>query len=136
MNNVDTGLILLTYKGKILLVLRETIPSVVGKDIWRFIGGAKKDNKSCEETICSEVEKETSLRLETVAFLSSSLYNNRRQYFYHAELTDDHVNNIKRDDRQLLQFFSLRELEKLPLAVSTKQLISRHKRLLEKTSQN
>lgn len=136
MINTAVGLILLTYKGKVLLVLHETIPTIMEKNIWRFIGKVKEKDKSFEETISSEVEKETGIKLTGVEFLSSALYNDQKKYFYHAALTDDNVNNIKRGERQLLQFFSLRELEKLPLTISTRQLVIKHKDLIGKTPQN
>lgn len=132
----DVGFILLTYKGKILLMLHETIPTILGQDIWHFIEQVKEENKSFEETMCNEVERQTCIKLTGVEFLSSARYNNQKKYFYHAELTDTNVNNIKRRERQLLQFYSLHELEKLHLAISTRQLVSRHKNLLEKTPHN
>lgn len=134
--NAALGLILLTYKGKVLLMLHETLPTIKDLDIWRFIGKAEEKDKSFEKTLSSEVERETGIQLNTVEFLSSAQYSDQKKYFYHAALTDDDVNNMKRGERQLLQFFSLQEVEKLPLTISTRQLLSKHKDLIEKAPQN
>ena len=44
---------------------------------------------------------------------------------YHARLTDDNVNNIKRDEKQLLNFFTLAEIQKLPLTAPTKDFVAK-----------
>lgn len=142
LNKIDISLILLTYKGKVLLKLQNYTPAQQDKktlaqqNIWCFISGSKEKNKSFEESISSSVERETSVRLRTIEFIASPLFNDIRKYFYHAKLTDENVNNINRSNGQILQFFTLKELEKLNLTVSTRLFIAEHRSLLEKESQN
>lgn len=134
---IDSSIILLTYKGKLLLTMMRDVKQVVLKQgTWSFIGGLREENESLEESIVREVEGEMHITLYAVDFLSSQLYEDRTNYLYHAALTDDNVNNIERDEGKSLDFFSLQELEKLPLAPSTRLFIEKHKDLLEiKTSQ-
>ena len=130
-NNLDLGLILLTYKGKVLLMHRNAKPSTLEIKDWCFIGGVKEEHKSSKETICRDVERETSIKLEEVELLSDRLYSDEKKHFYHAELTDENVNDIKREEGQTLDFFTLRELERLNLSASTKSFVLKHRDLLE-----
>lgn len=115
-------LILLTYKGKALLMYRTDSAIDAKQHEWCFIGGEKDDEESFEEAMARRVEKEAGIKVEEVERVSEN--------FYHARLTDDNVNNIKRDERQLLDFFNLREVQKLPLSKSTRQFVLKHADLI------
>lgn len=130
-DKTDASLILLTYKGKVLLMHRNSMPSLSKISDWSFIGGVKDKNKSSEETIYRDVERETSIKLERVELVSDVLYNNSRRHFYFARLTDENVNDMKREDGQTLDFFNLRELDRLNLSASTKLFVVKHRDLLE-----
>ncbi|MBI4098343.1 MAG: NUDIX hydrolase [Candidatus Levybacteria bacterium] len=118
----STSLILLTYKGKALLMYRTNSAIDSQQHEWCFIGGEKNDDESFEEAMARRVTMEASIKIEQVEYLSKSCY--------HARLTDDNVNNIKRDERQLLDFFTLREVQKLPLSEATKLFIEKHGALI------
>lgn len=87
------------------------------KHPWCFIGAVKGKDESFEKAMARRVEKETGIRIENVKHLSN--------LFYHADLTDDNVNKMKRAENQLLDFFSLREINKLILTNSSKDLVQR-----------
>jgi ADP-ribose pyrophosphatase YjhB (NUDIX family) len=93
----------------------------------------KEKNKSFEETIYRDVERETSIKLERVELLSDPINNDRRNHFYHAKLTDENVNDMKREDGQALDFFTFRELNRLNLSALTKLFVAKHRDLLEQT---
>lgn len=131
LNNIDASLILLTYKGKVLLMHRNVLPNILQINDWSFIGGAKEKNKSFEETISRDVERETSIKLEKVELLSEPVNDDNRKHFYYAKLTDKNVNDIKRSEGQTLDFFNLRELDRLNLSASTKLFVVKHRDLLE-----
>ena len=88
------------------------------KHPWCFIGAIKEKNESFEKAMTRRVEKETGITIENVQQLS--------ELCYHASLTDDNVNKMKRSENQLLDFFNLSEIKKLFLAHSTKNLLIRH----------
>ena len=121
-DNSSLSLILLTYKGKALLMYRTDSAIDSKKHEWCFIGGEKSEDESFEEAMARRVENEASIKIEEVEFVSKNCY--------HARLTDDNVNNIKRDERQLLDFFNLSEVQKLPLSESTRQFVSKHADLI------
>jgi Zn ribbon nucleic-acid-binding protein len=122
---IDTnslGLILLTYKGKVLLMHKKK--SVIDEENhpWCLIGGIRSNKESFEQAMSRRVEKEMGIKIENVECVSEN--------YYHARLTDDNVNKIKRMENQLLDFFTLKDLKKLFLARSTQDFISKHSALV------
>jgi len=89
---------------------------------WCFIGGVRGKKESFEEALSRKVENEMGIKIEKVECVSESCY--------HAKLTDDNVNQIKRAENQLLDFFSPKELRNLFLSHSTQAFISKHKNLI------
>lgn len=131
---MDQSIILLTYKGKILLMHKDYILETSDANPWHFISGIKDKNATSEETIAREVKRETSIDLPSVEFLGSLDGKDRKKYFYHAPLTDENVNNMVHRDGKILGFFSVKELDNLLLSLSTRLLISRHREILENPS--
>ncbi len=129
MRMISMSSILLTYKGKVLLMHRD-MSAIVQTD-WCLIEGKKEKNKSFEDSISRTVEREINIILTRVALISSSMSENMKKHFFHSELTDADVNNIRRDEGQTLQFFTIRELEKLSLTSDTKAFVSQHRDFLE-----
>jgi len=121
-NTRSSSLILLTYKGKILLMHKQK--SVIDEENhpWCFIGGIKGNKESFENALSRTVEKETGIKIENVEFVS--------EFCYHAKLTDDNVNKIQRAENQLLDFFTLKEVKKLFLSGETAKFIFNHARLI------
>ncbi len=121
-DKISPASILLTYKGKALLMYKKSSPMDEEKHAWCFIGGIKENRESFENAMARKVEKETGIKIEKVEFVSESCY--------HARLTDDNVNKIERAEGQLLDFFTLKELGKLFLSSTTAQFISKHGALI------
>jgi len=119
---ISPSLILLTYKGKALLMYKKSSPMDEEKHAWCFIGGIRENRESFENAMARKVEKEMGIKIEKVEFVSESCY--------HARLTDDNVNKIKRAEGQLLDFFTLKEAGKLSLSSTTAQFISKHSALI------
>lgn len=133
---LDTSLVLLTYNDKILLMLHDNRPDISHTPTWCFIGGNSKNNESVEKSILREIEEKTNLHLISVTLLTTLQFEDKEKYIYHAYLTTDNLNNIKRGENQSLDFFTLREVEKLPLADTTKLFLANHKDTIEKILQN
>ncbi len=92
------------------------------KHPWTLIGGIKEKRESYEAAMARRVKKEAGIKLESVEYVAD--------YCYHASLTDDNVNNIQRAEGQLLDFFTLKELQKLTLAAPTAQFLEKHSDLI------
>jgi NADH pyrophosphatase NudC (nudix superfamily) len=121
-SSIPAGLILLTYKGKVLLMHKQKSVIDEEKHPWCLIGGIKEKKESFEATLTRRVQKEAGIKIENVEFVS--------EFCYHAELTDDNVNKIQRKEHQLLDFFNPKELSKLFLSNSTQQFIADHGSLI------
>ncbi len=120
MNN--QGLILLTYKGKVLLMHKQNGVLDPTKHPWSLITVAEDENLPLEETLVNQVYKEMGIVINDVERISET--------YYHARLTDKNVNNISRSEHQLLDFFSPKETEKLFLTGETQKFIASHSALI------
>lgn len=127
---MEQSIVLLTYKGKVLLVSKDYVLPSSDPTPWHFIFGAKKEHESGEDSVCRMVKKETSIQLDAVEYLGSMQENDEKRFFFHASLTDDNVNNIVRRDGEVVGFFSVKELTGLSLSLFTKQLIGMHADIL------
>jgi hypothetical protein len=123
-------LIALTYKRKILLKRLEDMHNIINVNTWSFITVEASGSQSGENIIMREVEKITSIPLSSVNLLFG-VAGVKKHNLYHAGLTDKEVNDIKRIEGQDLQFFTMREIEKLTLSQSSDMVFSRSKSLIE-----
>jgi 8-oxo-dGTP pyrophosphatase MutT (NUDIX family) len=117
-DNASLNLILLTYKGKALLMQRSKGPIDEEKHPWCFIGGLREKGETIKSAMLRRVKKEAGIVVENIEFVSETCF--------HAQLTDDNVNQIKRDENQLLNFFTIKEIRKLFLSRLTEQFVSKH----------
>lgn len=108
-------------------MLRNNRVPISNVNMWCFIGGVRKNNESFEKTILREIAKETSLNLNSIKLLVTFFYKGGEKNIYHAILTADDLNNIKRGEGKNLDFFSLQELEKLSLETPFKMFFSKNK---------
>lgn len=114
-----------------MLLLSPDIPTTgTPQHLWRLISGEKADPESFEEAICRRIKHTTKLELTNIQLLSSA--RNKRSHFYHGELTDKDVNSIERREGQRLEFFTLVELEKLPMTEATHGLLNEYRNTVEK----
>lgn len=88
------------------------------KHPWSFISAIKEKRESFEKALSRCIQKEMGIKVENIKFVS--------EYCYHARLTDENVNSIKRSEHQLLDFFTLEEIEKLSLSSLTREFITKH----------
>lgn len=132
--NIGLYLILLTYKGKILLLQQENLLSTQNENAWHFIKKVKEKDTFGERTIIQEVLKETQILLENITLLSSEKHEDSVQYLFHARLSDKNVDSIERGEGRILQFFGLNELNKLTIQPSTKSFFQKNRALIETLS--
>lgn len=124
MADISPSLILLTYKGKALLMHKQKSVIDPEKHPWSFISAVLDKKETLEKTLTRRVQTEMGIKIENIEFVSESCY--------HARLTDDNVNSIRRSENQLLDFFTLKDLKKLFLSSNTYQFIQKHQALIEK----
>lgn len=130
-NKSNESLILLTYKEKILLMIRNYVFNSGLKKIWCMIGGKKENNESYEKTIVRKIKEEMNIEVCNVKLLLVSPLHDKNIHFYHGKLTDNNVNRIERAEGQELQFFNLKELDKLQLAASANLFFTQNRDTVE-----
>ncbi|OGH24945.1 MAG: hypothetical protein A3B47_02475 [Candidatus Levybacteria bacterium RIFCSPLOWO2_01_FULL_39_24] len=133
---LNESLILLTYKEKILLMIRNYVFNSGLQKTWCMIGGEKGSNESCEKTIARCIKEDMNIKINDVKLLLIAPSDNKNTYFYHGKLTDNNVNLIERAEGQELQFFDLKELNKLQLATSTDLFFTQNKNIVEELLAN
>lgn len=127
----NESLILLTYKEKILLMIRNYVFNSGMQKIWRMIGGKKASNESSEKTITRCIKEEMNIKISDVKLLLVVPSHDKNTYFYHGKLTDSNVNLIERAEGQELQFFDLKELSKLQLSASANLFFTQNRNTVE-----
>lgn len=130
-HKTNESLILLTYKEKILLMIRDYVFNSGLQKIWCMIGGEKASNESFEKTIVRKIKEEMNIKIIDVKLLFVTPSHDKDTYFYHGKLTDNNVNLIERAEGQELQFFDLKELDKLQLASSTNLFFTQNRNRIE-----
>lgn len=124
MADITPGLILLTYKGKILLMHKTNGVQDSKVHPWSLMGCIRGNKESFEDAMRAIVEKEAGIKIDNIEYIS--------KFRYHSALTDDNINNIKRGEFQLLDFFALKDLQKLSLSPSTREFIFKSEYLINK----
>jgi len=122
--------IVLTYKGKMLLLSPDTPQISPSQYAWDLIGGRYTDTESSEQSIQRKIKHITKLDLKNIKLLASKLQN-RNECIYHGELSDSDVNSMQRREGQRLEFYTLTELEKLTLSHAAAGLLAEYKEAVE-----
>ncbi len=122
MNESPLGIILLTYKNKVLLMHKQDGVLDAVDHPWSLIKVFKNNSNSVEKALAKLIYKEMEITVENIEFIEKN--------YYHARLTDKNVNNIKRSEHQLLDFFSVKEVSKLFLTKDSAEFISSYKHLI------
>jgi ADP-ribose pyrophosphatase YjhB (NUDIX family) len=131
LQKLNESLVLLTYKEKILLSIKNYAFNSGVQRIWSLIGGEKKNDESMEKIISRKIKEEMKIEIDDIKFLLVNSSENKDTYFYHGKLTDNNVNLIERSDGQELQFFNLKELSKIQLASSAHVFFTQNKNIVE-----
>jgi hypothetical protein len=127
----NESLILLTYKEKILLMIKNYVFNSGLEKTWCMIGGEKGAHESFEKTINRKIKEDMNIEVSDVKFLLDSPSDNKNIHFYHGKLTDKNVNFMQRAEGQELQFFDLKELNKLNLTTSADLFFTRNRNIVE-----
>ena len=102
----------ITYKGKLLLFLRDNKPGIYNPNKWGLVGGKVEAGETYEQTIKRECKEEINVTPSNLKYLGESEERGR----FVAELTDEEFSQLKLgDEGQKIEFFSLEEMADLEL---------------------
>ena len=110
-----TGVIFVNPEGRILLLLRDDIPTIGHPGHWNLVGGVIEDGETPEEAAIREVEEEIGVRLESVApFRFYSIADGRFAapvpYWVYWSRLDRPLEQLTLGEGQDMRFFAPEEL--------------------------
>lgn len=129
--NKEASLVILTYKGRILLILRDNNPEVVSPNHWAVPGGVKEINETFEQTALREIKEELNIDLKNLKFLVELKYLDRFKKLYFSTLSEAQVKEIILYEGQKFDFFTPEEASHLLLARSTKLFFDSYLHLIK-----
>jgi 8-oxo-dGTP diphosphatase len=124
----------LTYKNKILLMLRDDKPGISSPNCWGLIGGHVEPGEKPDDAIVREVAEETNLKINNKILLFHSEFSidtgKKEFFFYHIPLTQANIKNVQlMDEGQALEFKTLEELKSLKLSYSLIKYLAEKKNI-------
>ncbi|MEO6508940.1 MAG: NUDIX domain-containing protein [Patescibacteria group bacterium] len=131
MNNKEASLVILSYKRKLLLILRDNKPDIVSPNHWAFPGGIREKDESFVETAIREVNEELNIKISELEFIIELKYLDKTKKLYFAPLSNNQVDSIELHEGQRYALFSPNEAQKLLLARSTKLFFDSHFNLIK-----
>ena len=113
--------IVISYKNKLLLF---SFDYPFQKNQWGFVGENADYAGSNSKTISKLLQEITKLK-EPLQKMQVS--GQAGDFFYFIKLSDNNVNSIVRNNGQKLEFYTIREIEKLNLTEETDRFLSIYK---------
>jgi len=111
--------VLLTFKGRVLVYLRDDKPDIPFPGFWDFYGGIIEQGESLEECIRRELKEETGIEgvnFEYIGDVKQDMDSTLYQAMFRAELTDEQNNMFKfAGEGQSYDYCTHEELLKLKL---------------------
>ena len=96
-------------------------------EIWNFIECRKEANRTHAESIISRIKSDIGITINHVELVSCEVAEAQKIYYYCGQLTDRNVNEIRRREYQLVNFFSMKEVDELILGTSAHSFWQKHK---------
>lgn len=111
MSKIGVGILLL-YRGKLGLILRDNNPNISWPNTWALPGGGQDPGENLPQTIRRELREE--LSIEPVVILLGVSPRDNGIFFSHP--SDQRVEKIRKNgEGQDFKFFSADEIDKLDL---------------------
>jgi len=142
MRRIKSSSGLLIFKGKLLLLLRDNNPNVFSPNCWHLIGGVSFKGEEPEKTLIREAKEEIDIDIDIdikrCNFLSIVHIKTREKecldkHLYYYEFTPKEVKQIKLgNEGQKLNFFGLKDLEKISLSKVTIHCLKQNKDIIKK----
>lgn len=120
---------IVVFDKKLLLLQRDDTPGIKDPERWQLPGGGIEDGETPDEAIRRELQEEIGIVPNTLRFLATPYPGT---HVYHAPLTAEEANNIKKGtEGKDLCFFSLDEIATIPLTQKLQQAFVKQKNVFK-----
>src|SRR5688572_1180679 len=87
--------VLVTHRGRLLLILRDKDKDIPEPNKWHLLGGGAEEGETPEETARRELKEEANLEPKNFTYLFDV---DGLKYLYHTSLEDREIKDIKLGD--------------------------------------
>lgn len=121
------------FEGKILLILRDNIPTIPFPDFWNLPGGGVEEGEDFDTALRRELVEEIGvIPADIVRMGTESFDDNRTVIRYLVCLDTDEVGQLKLgDEGQEMRFFEFGEILKLPVPPYLGDFVHKNKEYLK-----
>lgn len=119
---VGAGIILLNSKDKILLILREDIPTIPYPNMWDLPGGHVEEGETPEQAIRREMNEELELDLGEISLFKEYHHETFDEYVFLKKI-DLNPDTIMLHEGQRCAYFSHEKIFGLTLAYSYNKVL-------------
>lgn len=124
----------LAYKGKILLILRDAIPTIPNPNTWSTPGGAIETGEMPAFAIERELYEEICVVPKTIDSIGVTQYSDGSiVYRFFSEITDSEYAQIRLgNEGQRLAWFSISEALELPMGLHARMYYQKYAQELQR----
>ena len=129
MKNQIISKAIVVHKKKILLLLRDNIPTIYAPNKWSLPGGGGEDGESPEQVLFRELEEEIGIVPKNFFPLGELQDTTRGEtdFLYFVKLTDKEAGKLRLgDEGQKMEFFNFGQLKDLDLAPKSAWYLKKH----------
>jgi len=117
MKKIGCSIIFYNDERKVLLLLRNDIPTISYPNTWDLPGGGVDDGEKPEEAVAREMKEELDLDIGLPEFFRVTEFNDRTENTFIQKLnTPETELNQKLAEGQCVKWFSEEEIKKMKLA--------------------
>ena len=121
MKRKGCSIIFVDDRRRILLLLRDDIPSIPYPNMWDIPGGHVESNETPEECIVREMKEEMGLEIKGFQLFSITEFDDRFEHVFWMESKLD-IEKIDLTEGQCLKWFSENEVKATQLAYGFNQI--------------
>lgn len=121
------------YQNKMLLILRDDIPTIPFPNTWNLPGGEVEEGETDIETLKRELLEEITVVPTDIVFLGNEYFTDGQSVArYLCQLVDDEIRQLKLgDEGQKMDFFDLNEALTLPMSPYLGDFLKRNCQMLK-----
>ncbi len=123
MNHSGTSIIFHNAARQVLLVLRDSIPTIACPGMWDLPGGHIEKGETPEECIVREMQEEIEVDVANCKLFRVYEFSDRREYVFHQEAEFEPEKMVLHEG-EMLRWFSSAETEACELAYGFNEVLA------------